>query len=108
MGLRPPRGVYVHDVLNDQPAQQAGIVAGDIILSFDGQRITTPFELQSQVAITPAGEKGPGRAAPQAVQARIATHRGHDAQTSIAAMQGFLRMAGTRLRCGILRCFVTA
>jgi serine protease Do len=57
MGLRPPRGVYVHDVLNDQPAQQAGIVAGDIILTFDGQRITTPFELQSQVAITPAGKK---------------------------------------------------
>ncbi len=57
MGLYPPRGVYVHDVLNDQPAQRAGIVAGDIILSFDGQKITTPFELQSQVAITPAGKK---------------------------------------------------
>jgi S1-C subfamily serine protease len=57
MGLYPPRGVYVHDVLHDQPAHQAGIVAGDIILSLDGQKITTPFELQSLVAMTPIGKK---------------------------------------------------
>ena len=57
MGLHPPRGVYVQDVLHAQPAQQAGIVAGDIILSIDGQKITTPFELQSLVAMTPIGKK---------------------------------------------------
>ena len=57
LGMLPPRGVYVHDVLNDQPAQRAGILAGDIILRFDGQKITTPFELQSLVATTPVGKK---------------------------------------------------
>jgi serine protease Do len=57
LGMLPPRGVYVHDVLNDQPAQRAGILAGDIILRFDGQKITTPFELQSLVAVTPVGKK---------------------------------------------------
>jgi serine protease Do len=57
LGMLPPRGVYVYDVLNDQPAQRAGILAGDIILRFDGQRITTPFELQSLVATTPVGKK---------------------------------------------------
>jgi S1-C subfamily serine protease len=57
LGMLPPRGVYVHDVLNDQPAQRAGILAGDIILRFDGQKITTPFELQSLVAATPVGKK---------------------------------------------------
>jgi S1-C subfamily serine protease len=57
LGLTPPHGVYVHDVLNDQPAQQAGILAGDIILSIDGQTVTTPFDVQSLVAATPVGKK---------------------------------------------------
>jgi serine protease Do len=57
LGLDPPQGVYVHDVLNDQPAQQSGILVGDIILSFDGQTVATPSELQSLVASTPAGKK---------------------------------------------------
>jgi S1-C subfamily serine protease len=56
-GLHAPRGVYVHDVVNDQPAHRAGIIAGDILLSFDGQQINTPFELQSIVALTPIGKK---------------------------------------------------
>ena len=59
LGLDPPHGVYVHDVLNDQPAQQAGILVGDIILSFDGQTVATPFELQSLVASTPVGKTVP-------------------------------------------------
>jgi S1-C subfamily serine protease len=57
LGLHPPRGIYIHDVLNDQPAHRAGILAGDVILRFDGQKITTPFELQSLVAATPVGKK---------------------------------------------------
>jgi serine protease Do len=57
LGLDPPRGVYVHDVLNDQPAQLAGIMAGDVILRFDGRMVATPFDLQSVVAITPVGKK---------------------------------------------------
>jgi serine protease Do len=57
LGLDPPQGVYVHDVLHDQPAQQSGILVGDIILSFDGQTVATPSELQSLVASTPVGKK---------------------------------------------------
>jgi serine protease Do len=57
LGLNPPHGVYVYDVLQNQPAQQAGIVAGDIILRLDGQAISTPFELQSLVAAMPIGSK---------------------------------------------------
>jgi serine protease Do len=57
LGLDPPQGVYVHDVLNDQPAQQSGILVGDVILSFDGQTVATPSELQSLVAGTPVGKK---------------------------------------------------
>jgi serine protease Do len=57
LGLDPPHGVYVNDVLGNQPAQQAGIVAGDVILSLDGQVVSTPFDLQSLVAAMPIGKK---------------------------------------------------
>ncbi|MCZ6873049.1 MAG: trypsin-like peptidase domain-containing protein [bacterium] len=56
LGLENSSGVYVHDVLNDQPAQQAGIKVGDVILRFDGRAITSPFDLQSVVSATPTGK----------------------------------------------------
>jgi S1-C subfamily serine protease len=46
----------VHDVLTDKPAQQAGILAGDVITQFDGAPIATPLDLQSVVAVTPVGK----------------------------------------------------
>jgi serine protease Do len=57
LGLSPPRGAYVHAVMDDYPADQAGVVAGDVILQFDGREITSPFELQQVVATTPVGKK---------------------------------------------------
>jgi serine protease Do len=56
LGMMPQSGVYVHDVLSDNPAQQAGILAGDVITQFDGARIATPLDLQSAVAGTPVGK----------------------------------------------------
>ena len=54
-GLRRDSGVYVLDVLNDQPAHRAGILAGDVITRFNGAAIHTPLDLQSAVANTPVG-----------------------------------------------------
>ncbi|PON14688.1 hypothetical protein C2W62_27765 [Candidatus Entotheonella serta] len=54
-GLKLNSGVYVLDVLNDQPAHRAGIVAGDVITRFNGTTIQTPLDLQSAVASTPVG-----------------------------------------------------
>ncbi|WP_179137820.1 S1C family serine protease [Candidatus Entotheonella palauensis] len=54
-GLDPKGGVYVLDVLNDQPAHRAGIIAGDVITQFNGAVIQTPLDLQSAVASTPVG-----------------------------------------------------
>lgn len=54
-GLRFNGGVYVLDVLNDQPAHRAGIIAGDVITQFNGATIQTPLDLQSAVASTPVG-----------------------------------------------------
>jgi serine protease Do len=57
LGLQGPQGVYVHEVMPAQPASQAGIVAGDVIVSFDGKAVATPIDLQGAVAATPVGKK---------------------------------------------------
>jgi serine protease Do len=57
LGLETPQGVYVHEVMPAQPAYQAGIVAGDVIVSFDGKTVATPADLQGAVASTPVGKK---------------------------------------------------
>jgi serine protease Do len=57
LGLEAPQGVYVHEVMPAQPAHQAGIIAGDVIVSFDGKTVTTPADLQGAVASTPIGKK---------------------------------------------------
>ena len=57
LGLESPRGAYVHEVLNGQPAQRAGIAIGDIIIGFDGREVNSPFDLQTAVAGSPIGKK---------------------------------------------------
>ena len=57
LGLESPRGAYVHEVLNGQPAQRAGIAIGDIIIAIDGDEVNSPFDLQAAVASRPVGKK---------------------------------------------------
>lgn len=57
LGLESPRGAYVHEALNGQPAQRAGIASGDIIIGFDGREVNSPFDLQTAVAASPVGKK---------------------------------------------------
>jgi serine protease Do len=57
LGLEALQGVYVYEVMPAQPAHQAGIVAGDVIVSFDGKTVATPGDLQGAVASTPVGKK---------------------------------------------------
>jgi S1-C subfamily serine protease len=42
-------GVLVRSVLENTPAQKAGIKAGDVITKVDGTAVTTPSELSSAV-----------------------------------------------------------
>ena len=57
LGLESPRGAYIHEVLKGQPAQQAGLAIGDIIVGFDGREVSSPFDLQTAVAASPIGKK---------------------------------------------------
>jgi len=58
-GLREPKGVLISDVVQDSPAEKAGIVAGDIITDFHGKKVDSPQDLQKVVALTPPGKGVP-------------------------------------------------
>jgi serine protease Do len=50
LGLLPHQGVLVRQVLDEKtPAATAGLQAGDVITSFDGQPVTSPADLQQFV-----------------------------------------------------------
>jgi len=58
-GLKEPRGVLISDVVQDSPAEKAGIVAGDIVTEFDKKKVESPQDLQKVVALTTPGKGVP-------------------------------------------------
>lgn len=55
--LEPMSGVFVEKVVPGDPADKAGIQAGDIILSVDGQKVKSGRALATLVAAIPVGSK---------------------------------------------------
>ncbi len=55
--LDKPRGALVASVADNSPSEKAGVVAGDIILEFDGEKIQQMKELPMIVAKTKVGKK---------------------------------------------------
>lgn len=53
------QGVLIEDVIENSPADEAGIKIGDIILEFNGEPINTLEELLNQVLATPINKKVP-------------------------------------------------
>lgn len=56
-GLPKPQGALVNSVEKGGPADKAGIVAGDVILRFDGKPITASEDLPRVVGATKPGSK---------------------------------------------------
>lgn len=56
-GLDRPRGALVGEVNAGSPAEEAGLQAGDVILSFDGQVLESSSDLPPLVGATQVGEK---------------------------------------------------
>jgi len=76
MGLKRPAGALVANVLPGGPAAQAGLKAGDIIVSVDGQDVDDPNAFDYRFATKPLGGK-----------AQLGIERGGKPQTvSVALM----------------------
>lgn len=54
--LEEEYGALVADVIEDSPAEKAGIKRGDVIIEFKGKKIEGPYTLRNIVAGTPPGE----------------------------------------------------
>ena len=52
-----PTGAFVRSVEDDSPAQEAGICKGDIIVKFDGQKISDGDDLLDKLQYYKSGEK---------------------------------------------------
>lgn len=60
LGSTPPvRGVQVVGLLNNGPAQLAGLAQGDILIGVDGQRVTSVQQVQQIIQNTPVGQSIP-------------------------------------------------
>ncbi len=55
LGLDRARGALVHEVSPGSPAREAGLVAGDVVLEYDGRQVTGTGDLRSRVAATRPG-----------------------------------------------------
>lgn len=55
IGLTKPVGVLVSDIYVKGPADRAGIIVGDVILSIDGQQIESPRALKFQLGTRSLG-----------------------------------------------------
>ena len=56
-GLPEAKGALVGDVLQNSPAQRAGIKRGDVLLAYDGKAVENTGQLRNAVAETPVGSK---------------------------------------------------
>ncbi|MEF9437543.1 MAG: PDZ domain-containing protein [Candidatus Mariimomonas ferrooxydans] len=54
--LKEKNGALVADVIEDSPAEKAGIMRGDVIVKFNGEKVDEPYNLRNTVATTSPGE----------------------------------------------------
>jgi serine protease Do len=54
--LEEEYGALVGDVVEDSPAEEAGILRGDVIIEFRGLKVEEPYNLRNTVASTPPGD----------------------------------------------------
>jgi serine protease Do len=59
LGLEEAKGALVADVVDDGPAEKAGIQVGDVIMTFAGNEVESSNDLPTLVAREPIGDEVP-------------------------------------------------
>ncbi len=54
-GMEEDEGILIEDIMPDSPADRSGLKVDDVILAYDGRKVTAVAELQRWVAYTPVG-----------------------------------------------------
>jgi len=55
--LKEEKGALVGDIVEESPAEKAGIQRGDIITAYEGKKIDEPYQLRNMVANTSPGKE---------------------------------------------------
>ena len=56
-GLTKKNGALINKVLKDSPADKAGLLPGDIVISIDGKKIRNANDVRNRIGLLPVGEK---------------------------------------------------
>ena len=56
-GLTRKNGALINKVLKDSPADKAGLLPGDIVISIDGKKIRNANDVRNRIGLLPIGEK---------------------------------------------------
>ena len=56
-GLSKKNGALINKVLKDSPADKAGLLPGDIVISIDGKKIRNANDVRNRIGLLPVGEK---------------------------------------------------
>jgi len=57
VGLDKPRGVFIRGLMEGSAAEDAGVLAGDVILEVEGREVNQPNELQARIASFNPGDE---------------------------------------------------
>ena len=52
---RIPEGIYIVEVVDGSAAKEAGLLPGDVLVKFDGEKVSTAEELQNVIKYYKAG-----------------------------------------------------
>ena len=88
LGLDKARGALVASVTDNGPAQAAGIQPGDVILTFDGKKVTDMRHLPRLVAETPVDKVVPVTVWRKKAQADLKVKVGRLQETETASAEG--------------------
>ena len=54
--IKETQGAVISKVVKDSPAEHAGLMAGDVVISVNGKSVTTSSELRNSIGLLPVGE----------------------------------------------------